>query len=353
MTKALIFLRNCFSSPLNAVITLVILVWLARTIPPLFDWAVFDAVWRGQSSQDCANIDAACWLFVKLRYRQILFGSYPAGETWRIMLCGLIGLVALAGLSLRLVQRKFLASIVFILVYPIVAGVLLRGGMLGLASVPTGQWGGLMLTLVVALWTIASALPLGLGLALARRSKLPVVSGLAVLYIDIMRGLPVVGLLFIAIVLFPLFVPPGVEIDVLVRTLIAFSLFNAAIMAEVIRGGIQSVPRGQYEAATSLGLSHWHAMGLCVLPQAIRASLPGIVNLSIAIMKETTIVLMAGMFDFLGVLQGSLIDPEWLIGDQIRQTAYFFAGVVFFIICFSLSRYSLYIERKLSPQTSH
>ncbi|MBF9235288.1 amino acid ABC transporter permease [Microvirga alba] len=350
MTRPIAFLRKCISSPLNALITLVILFWLLTTVPPFFDWAVFKAVWNGQSSRDCANVDAACWLFIRLRFQQILYGGYPATEHWRIMLCGATGLVALITLSSPVVRNKVFASLALTIVFPVFAGILLRGGVFGLAPVATAQWGGLMLTLVVALWTIASALPFGLGLALARRSKMPVVANLAIFYIDVMRGLPLVGLLFLAIVLFPLFVPPGVEVNALVRTLIAFSLFNAAIMAEVIRGGIQSVPKGQYEAAISLGLSHWQAMALSVIPQAIRAALPGIVNVSISIMKETTIILMAGMFDFLGVLQGSLIDPDWLIGDQIRQTAYFFAGLVFFVICFSLSRYSVYIERKLSPQ---
>ena len=352
MARAKTFLRNCFSSPVNTVISLLILAWLATTIPSFLNWSVFSAVWTGNSARDCANIDAACWLLVKLRYRQILFGGYPVDEVWRILLCFILGAAAFIFISLPLTRNKVSTSIAFLIVFPIVAGILLRGGLFGLEPVPTSHWGGLMLTLVVAFWTIASTLPLGLGLALARRSKLPVISTLAVFYIDLVRGLPLVGVLFLAIVLFPLFMPPGVEINALVRTLIAFSLFNAAIMAEVIRGGIQSVPKGQYEAATSLGLSHWQAMRLCIIPPALKAALPGIVNLSIAIMKETTIVLMAGMYDFLGVLQSSLIDPEWLIGDQIRQTAYFFAGLVFFAICFSLSRYSLHIERKLSPQAS-
>lgn len=349
MPKSKDFLRKCISSPLNALITLAILYWLLKSAPQFLDWAVFRAVWSGESSRDCANIDAACWLFIRLRFEQILYGGYPATEHWRVWLCGAAGLLSLIIVSSPLVRHKVLVCLILTVAFPIFAGGLLRGGILGLAPVSTTKWGGLLLTLVVALWTIASALPLGLGLALARRSKMPVVANLATLYIDIIRGLPLVGILFVAIILFPLFVPPGVEVNALVRTLIAFSLFNAANMAEVIRGGIQSVPKGQYEAAVSLGLGHWQAMALSVIPQAIRAALPGIVNVSISIMKETTIVLMAGMLDFLGVLQGSLIDPDWLIGDQIRQTAYFFGGIVFFAICYSLSRYSALIERKLSP----
>src|SRR5262249_54054455 len=163
----------------------------------------------------------------------------------------------------------------------------LRGGILGLAPVPTSQWGGILLTVIVAAWTIASAIPAGLALALARRSKLPVVSFLATLYIEIVRGLPLVGILFLAIILFPLFVPPGMDVNVLVRTLTAFTLFNAANMAEAIRGGLQSVPRGQYEAALSLGLNHWQAMAFSVIPQAVRVALPGIINISISVIKET------------------------------------------------------------------
>jgi general L-amino acid transport system permease protein len=350
VTRILAFLRRCVSTPLNLLITAAIVYWLVRTIPPLVNWAVLDAVWSGSSSRDCANIDAACWLFIKLRFRQIILGFYPASEQWRVLVCAAAGLLGLLAISLPWVRSKVIAGLALTILFPIFAGILLHGGVFGLKPVPTAQWGGLLLTLIVAIWTITSALPLGLALALARRSRMPVVSKFAIFYIDVIRGLPLVGLLFLAIVLFPLFVPPGVEFNALVRVLIAFSLFNAANMAEVIRGGLQSVPRGQYEAAIALGLSHWQAMALNVIPQAIRAALPGIVNVSISIMKETTIILMAGMFDFLGILQGALIDPEWLIGDQIRQTAYFFAGLVFFVICFSLSQYSLYIERKLGPQ---
>jgi general L-amino acid transport system permease protein len=350
VARILSFLRSCVSTPLNLLITAAIVYWVIRTVPPLVNWAVLDAVWSGSSARDCANVDAACWLFIKLRLKQILFGFYPAAQQWRILVCGAVGLVSTTVISLPWFRYKILGGLAVAILFPLFAGLLLYGGTLGLPVVPTKEWGGLFLTLVVAIWTIASALPLGLALALARRSRLPVLANFAVVYIDVIRGLPLVGLLFVAIVLFPLFVPPGVEINALLRVLIAFSLFNAANMAEVIRGGLQAVPAGQYEAAVALGLRSWQAMVLNIIPQALRATLPGIVNVSISIMKETTIVLMAGMFDFLGVLQGSLVDPEWLIGDQIRQTAYFFAGSVFFIICFGLSRYSLYIESKLGPQ---
>jgi general L-amino acid transport system permease protein len=244
-------------------------------------------------------------------------------------------------------RHKTIGALALLGMFPIVTGVLLYGGLLGLRMILTARWGGLMLTVVIAVWTIASSLPTGLALALARRSRLPVVSGLAALFIDTMRGLPLLGVLFVAITLFPLFVPPGVHFNALARALIAFTLFNAAIMAEVMRGALQGVPRGQYEAARALGLGHWQTMTLAVIPQAVRAAIPGIINVSVAIIKETTVVLIAGLSDFLGTLQNALINPDWLIGDQIRQTAYFFAGLVFFVICFGLSRWGAGMERRL------
>jgi len=347
MGRAAAFLRQCVSTPLNAILSAAILGWLGYAILRTVRWALLDAVWSGAGPQACAGVDAACWLFIEERFGQILFGTYPAQELWRVAACGVAALALAVLFSLPWRRGKLPAVLAALILYPAFAGVMLHGGAFGLTVVPTARWGGMLLTAVIAAWTIAAALPLGLALALARRSGLPTLAWLAVLYIDLMRGLPLVGILFVAIVLFPMFVPPGVDVDVLVRTLVAFALFNAANMAEVIRGGIQSVPRAQQEGAMALGLRPWQAMMLCILPQAIRAAMPGIVNVSVAIIKETTIVLIAGLFDFLGVLQSGLIDPAWIIGDQIRQTAYFFAGVVFFVVCFGLSRVSARIERRL------
>jgi general L-amino acid transport system permease protein len=347
MGRVTAFLRQCVSTPLNAVISAAIVLWAGYMIVGVTRWALLDAVWSGAGPQACAGVDAACWLFIRDRFSQILFGTYPAQELWRIAVCGLVALAFVVLFSLPWRRGKLPAVLAALVLYPAFAGIMLYGSVFGLTVVPTARWGGILLTVVIAAWTIAASLPLGLALALARRSGLPILAWLAVLYIDLMRGLPLVGILFVAIVLFPMFVPPGVNVDVLVRTLVAFALFNAANMAEVMRGGIQSVPKAQHEAAMALGLRPWQAMALCILPQAIRAAMPGIVNVSVAIIKETTIVLIAGLFDFLGVLQSGLVDPVWIIGDQIRQTAYFFAGVVFFVVCFGLSRFSARIERRL------
>jgi general L-amino acid transport system permease protein len=341
------FFRRCFAGPLNIVVTLAIVAGLGVIVPDFLRWAVFDAVWSGGSPKACAGIDAACWLFIREHLGQLVYGGYPAAERWRVAVATGFAVVALGALVLPWRRHKVLGAAVVTLGFPIFAGVLLRGGVLGLTPVPTSAWGGLFLTGVVAAWTIATTLPAGLALALARRSSLPVIAGAAAFYVDVMRGLPIVGVLFLAIVLLPLFVPEGVDFNVLLRAMIAFSLFNAANMAEVMRGAIQAVPKGQEEAARSLGLGHWQTVARCILPQALLAALPGIVNVSIAIIKETTILLIAGLFDVLGVLQGALIDPDWNIGDQVRQTAYFFAGAIFFLVCFTLSRMSARLERRL------
>ncbi len=347
MQAILSFLRRCVSTPFNALVTLLLCWLLWRYLPGLVDWLIVDAVWQGSSPQACANVDAACWLFIRLRFNQILFGLYPAAEQWRPILCAAIGAGWMISLNLSWGRWKGFINLGVALVFVVAAAILLRGGILGLPPVATSQWGGILLSVIVAAWTIASSIPLGLLLALARRSTLPVVSIMATLYIELIRGLPLVGVLFLAIVLFPLFVPPGIEVDVLLRTLTAFTLFNAANMAEAIRGGLQSVPKGQFEASMALGLGYWQTMIFTVIPQALRVALPGLINISISIIKETTIILMAGLFDFVGTLQGALLDPEWIIGDQVRVTAYVFASIVFFVVCFALSKYSARLERRL------
>jgi general L-amino acid transport system permease protein len=345
--RTLRFLRSCVSSPLNAVVTAALVAALAVTVPRLVDWALVDAVWSGASGRDCAGKDGACWIFIASRFGQILYGSYPIGERWRVDLVAALGIVGIAAFALSPRGRRLAFAALLAAVYAVTGAILLRGGAFGLVAVPTGAWGGLMLTLIVAAWTIVSAVPLGLVLALARRSSMPVVAGLAAGFIDVVRGLPLLGILFLAVVLFPLFAPPGVETDKLVRALLAFTLFNAANLAEVFRGGLQAVPGGQKEAGASLGLSAANVTWLVVVPQAVAVSIPAVVNVCIAIVKETTIVLIVGLFDFLGVLQAGVADPDWLVAEQARDTAYLFAAVVFFCVCFSLSRYSLRLERQL------
>jgi len=345
------FLRSCVATPFNLALTAVVVLLVAAIVPALIDWAVVDAAWRGTSGADCPNHDAACWVFIRVRFDQILYGGYPAAERWRVDLAGALALAGLALMAAPRLPRKPLIAALLFVAGPIIAAVLLAGGIFGLAAVPTRDWGGLTLTLVVALGTIAFAVPLGLGLAVARRSALPVIRWLAVAFIELWRGVPLIPVLFMAVIMFPLFMPAGIEVDTLIRVLVAFILFNAASMAEVFRGGFQAIPASQYEAAASLGLGPWRALGLVVLPQVVKVAIPGLVNTCVSVTKETTVILILGLADLLAVIQAGAADPAWLVGDQIRSTGYFFAGLVFWSVCFSMSRVAIRLERRLAKGT--
>jgi general L-amino acid transport system permease protein len=230
---------------------------------------------------------------------------------------------------------------------PLIAAPLLAGGVLGLKPVPTSDWGGMMLNILIALWSIATAIPVGLMLALGRRSAMRVIAWACAGFIELWRSLPLIGVLFLAVVMFPLFAPADFTSDKLVRALIAFTLFNAAVFAEVFRGGLQAIPAGQHEAARSLGLGYWRMTLLVVLPQVVRIVMPGMINACVSIIKETTVVLVIGLTEFLAVLQIAFADPEWLIGDQVRDTGYLFAALVFWSLCFGLSRYSTRLDRRM------
>jgi len=342
----LAFLKSCVSSPLNALLTVLVLAALAVTVVPLWRWALFDAVWSG-GPQTCQGAEGACWPFVKARWRLIVYGNYPIAEHWRVDLAALTGGLGLALLFLPKVPHKMIIAVLLLIPYPLLAALLLRGGLPGLPVVPTQLWGGLMVTAVASVWTIGTSIPLGLLLAFARRSSLPVVAYTAAGFIEFVRGLPLLGVLFLAIVLFPFFVPPGLEFDKLLRALIAYTIYDAAILAEIFRGGLQAIPSHQWEAGTSLGLKRRQILWLVVIPQVVTICLPGIVGASVMIVKETTTILIVGLFDFLGVLQAGTSDPAWLVGEQVPATAYFFAGVVFWAVCFAMSRYSARLERSL------
>ncbi len=332
-----------FASWGNAALTLVTLLVLLLTLPPLLDWAIFHAVWRGESGADCRGRGVvACWPFVGAKLGQFLYGTYPGAELWRPNLTALVGAFGIAALMIPRVPGKAYISAAMALAYPLLAFWLLHGG-LGLAIVPTAEWGGLLVTLVVAASGIAAALPLGILLALGRRASLPLVRWVSIAFIELWRGVPLVTVLFMASVMLPLFLPPGMAVDLLVRCLIGVGLFAAAYMAEVVRGGLQAIPRGQYEAAQALGLGYWRMMGLVVLPQALRLVIPGIVNTIIGLFKDTTLVLIVGLTDFLGAIQRNLNDPVWF-APGTPFTGYAFAGLVYWAFCFGLSRYASAVE---------
>lgn len=334
--------RNLFGSPLDAALTLLILYGLWLVLVPLVEWAFVHAHWSGTRREDCVG-GGACWVFVRARLGQFLYGFYPEAERWRVDLA--VALTAVGGIPLfvaRLRHRGCIAALALPVSFA-AAYVLFVGGAFGLVRVETAKWGGLMLTLVVAVAGIAASFPLGILLALGRRSEMPVIRLLCIGFIEFWRGVPLVTVLFMSSVMLPLFLPEGVNVDKLLRALIGIALFAAAYMAEVVRGGLQAIPRGQYEAAAALGLGYWRTMGLVVLPQALRHVIPGIVNSFIALFKDTTLVLIIGLFDFLGVIQVGLTDPEWL---GFAAEAYVFAAVVYWAFCFAMSRLSIRIERR-------
>ncbi len=347
--------ENLFSSPGGVLMTMLGLYVIWIFAPPLIQWSLIDAVWRGEGRGDCLVKGAgACWAFVNAKFGQFIYGRYTIDERWRVDLVFLIGVLTIAplmidGLTGKLPGRRFFIAF-GLLAYPVISYVLLFGGNFGLTIVETPLWGGLLLTLVVAAGGMAASLPLGILLALGRRSHMPVIRTFSVIFIEVWRGVPLITVLFMASVMLPLFLPAGTNFDKLARVLIGVALFSSAYMAEVVRGGLQAIPRGQYEAASALGLGYWQATALIILPQALRLVIPGIVNTFIGLFKDTTLVLIVGLFDLLGVIQLNFTDANWAT-PQTAITGYVFAALIFWIFCFGMSRYSLAIENRLNEGT--
>jgi general L-amino acid transport system permease protein len=335
--------QNLFSSPFNTILTLFCLWLLYQTVPPLVKWAILDANFAGTSREDCVG-GGACWVFIKARFGQFIYGFYPVGERWRVNTAFVILVLGLMPLFLPRVRHKIAIAAALLVVYPVVAYYLFHGGAFGLRVVETSLWGGLFLTLVIAGVGIVASLPLGILFALGRRSEMPIVRAVCITFIEVMRGVPLITILFMASVMLPLFLPEGVNFDKLLRALVGVALFSAAYMAEVVRGGLQAIPKGQYEAAQAIGLSFWKMMGLIILPQALKIVIPGIVNTLIGLFKDTTLVLIIGLFDLLGIVQAALTDASWI---GFATEGYVFAAFGFWIFCFGMSRYSIHVERKL------
>lgn len=336
-------LRSLFGTWYNALLTLVLLYLAWRAIPPLLDWLVLDAVWGEASAETCRAAAGACWAFVREKMRFILFGFFPYDQQWR----PLVAVALMIGLVFASASRRFWNPFLLLL-WPAVIGLVpavMAGGFAGLVAVPTAKWGGLPLTLMLAILGSALAFPFGTMLALGRTSDLPLIRWICVGYIELVRGVPLITVLFMASVMLPLFMPDGVEIDAVLRALAGISLFVAAYIAEVIRGGLQAVPRGQFEAAHALGLGYWSGMRLVVLPQALSISVPPLTNTLIGLIKDSSLVAIIGLVDLLGASKRSLSDPAWL---GFYREAYVFVAVIYFVICFSVSRYSRSVEAMLS-----
>lgn len=337
-----------FSSFWNAALTLTGLFILYLVVTPLIKFFIVNAVWSGEDRSACLAADAgACWAYVKAKFGQFIYGRYPLDERWRVDIVFYTGALALIPMLIPSIPGKWPNVIFLLVIYPVMSFILLTGGMFGLEAVPTTRWGGLLVTLVVAVTGIAASFPLGILLALGRRSDRPIIKYLSIGFIEFWRGVPLITILFMSSVLLPLFLPEGVDIDKLLRALIGVTLYAAAYNAEVVRGGLQAIPRGQYEAAKALGLGYWRMMGFIILPQALKHVIPGLVNNFIALFKDSTLVLIIGLFDLLGIVQQSFTDTKWAT-PVTSLTGYAFAAIIFWAFCFAMSRYSLFIEKRLS-----
>jgi general L-amino acid transport system permease protein len=350
-TGAIAWMRqNLFSSVPNTILTLLSIAFLAWIIPPLAQFLIFKAIWvdpLGQKGDLCRPEGVgACWAFVSARFSFFLFGFYPLDQLWRPSVVMLSGLVLIIPLFTPKAPFKVVNAALFFVVLPIVSYILLAGGMFGLTPVATEKWGGLLITLIISVVGITCSIPIGIMLALGRRSQLPIIKTLSILFIELWRAVPLITVLFMASVMLPLFLPYGTTVDKLLRALVGVTLFESAYLAEVVRGGLQALPRGQYEAASSLGLSYWKSMGLIILPQAIKHVIPGIVGNFISLFKDTSLVSIVGLFDLLNTVQSATGDQDWL-SPNLTVTAYIFAGLVFWVFCFSMSRYSRFLERRL------
>ena len=392
--------KNLFSGPINSILTFIGIALLVISVPPILNWTIFDAVWSGGSDACRVNPNAACWTFAGSWWEFFLYGFYEKTERWRIdlvlwafyvgvafvlvedehrtkrpistilafaiailtiifvsmlvthgapilwMLIGALVSVGLVMWAWTLPNGRNRIAMILLFCFPVYTYFLMGGGILGLEAVSTSDWGGFSLTLVIAITGIVASLPLGVLLALGRRSEMPVLRLICTLFIEFWRGVPLISVLFMSSFMLPLFVPKGVDFDQLIRALIGVALFSSAYMAEVVRGGLQAIPKGQYEGAMSLGLSFWKMMGLIVMPQALKIVIPGIVNTFIGLFKDTTLVLIIGLLDLLSAVQTATTNPEWSI-KSVPYTGYAFVALVFWVHCYGMAWYSRYLEDKL------
>ena len=338
---------NLFSSWINSAVTLVLLFFVVQWTIGFVEWGILNAVWSvpNNQTQACRELrgTGACWAVVTEKHRFILFGTYPYEEHWRPALCILLFVGLYAVSAMRRFWRKELALVWLGTLTAI--GVLMWGGVLGLSYVPQERWGGLPITLILATFGLAFAFPLAILVALGRRSSLPAIKALCVLYVELIRGVPLISLLFMASVMFPLFLPEGMNIDKLLRAQIAIILFAGAYLAEVVRGGLQALPKGQYEAADALGLSYWQKTGFIILPQALRLVIPPLVNTFIGFFKDTSLVLIIGIFDLLTAGKTAIIEPAW---QGFGVEVYLTVGAIYFVFCFAMSKYSQNLEAELN-----
>ncbi len=346
---------NMLSSPINIFMTLVTAYLIYLMLPPAINFLFINAVFDAASRDECRAISSsgACWAWVGKRIGILTYGFYPSSEYWRVNIVFFELIIAVAPILFpKLPGRKYL--LIHSAIYPLIVAIMLLGGDFnflwlfsidtGLMTVSTDKFGGMMLTLIVGATGIIFSFPIGLVLALGRQSDLPILKYSCIGFIEFIRGVPLITLLFVASTMLNYFLPPGTHFDLLLRVLIMVTLFSSAYIAEVIRGGLQAMPKGQYEAADALGLSYWQSMYKIILPQALKISIPGLVNTFIGLYKDSTLVIVIAMFDFLGMVRATNGDTSW---NGVIIEGYIIVALFFFISCFSMSRYSLHLENKL------
>src|SRR5215208_3614173 len=344
---------SLFAGPLNTILTILTILLLIWIVPPILDFLFIHAVWSGADREACLPTAehpevGACWAFVRDRFSYFIYGSYPIPERWRVDIFFAMLAIGIFWLLWLEAPRRDLGALYFFVIVPIVSYILLTGmPLIGLRNVDTSLWGGVLVTIVVSWVGIVFSLPIGILLALGRRSHMPAVKLFSVIFIEFVRGVPLITVLFMASVMLPLFVPETWSPDKLLRALIGVSLFAAAYMAEVVRAGLQAIPKGQYEAAFAVGLSYWKTMRFIILPQALKITIPNIVNTTIGLFKDTTLVFIVGIFDFLMTIEAARVDPNWAT-PGISTTGYAFAAIFYLIFCYGMSRYARFVEGRLA-----
>ena len=342
--------KNINTNNFNAILTLLIIFAIIKATPPSLSWMIFDANISGDTKEACTGT-GACWTYVKVWFRRFMYGMYPNDLHWRINLAFIL-VIALGffGYFLRDNLKKYLA-LYYVIIYPIIAFLviyyLISGGAFGLVWVETGAWGGLSLTFIVSFFCLIFCFPLGMVLALGRRSSLPMIRYISIGYIEFWRGVPLITVLFMSSVMFPMFLPEDFFMDKLVRVIIAITLFEGAYCAEVIRGGLQALPRGQYDAAKSLGMGYWKMHIFVILPQALKLVIPGICNTFLALVKDTPLIFVVGLAELAGMLALAKTNPKWL---GFAMEGYIFAAIIFWIICYAMSKYSYNLEAKYKTE---
>ena len=336
--------ENLFATIFDTILTLSVILFLWWVVPMFLDWAVFNASFSGTTKADATGLGAN-WIFIKEKFNMFIYGFYPQEQIYRVNI--VFGLFFVAVGLFKFVAKSFTQKSIVFLIYPVVSFILIKGGYFGLPDVPTDKWGGLLLTLIISSVGIVLSIPIGIILAFGRQSQLPVIKNLSIFYIEFIRGVPLITMLFMGSVLLPLFFQEGVELNKLLRALIVITMVESAFVSEAIRGGLQAIPKGQYEAADSLGLSYWQKMLLVILPQALKVSIPNLVGISIELFKDTSLVMIIGLFDLLSMVHLASNDSHWL-GMDVE--GYVFVTFIYFIFCYSMSKYSMILEKRFNTE---